>query len=196
MLIPLSSIQSPLREEPRGQEKLPGHLQRAGGICSHGWPHSSPGIPAGRALPPWPAWCRLLWRAGGWQPLSPENPWDPQWPRFRVPAGMLLPAVTAQGQEREGERSTKTTKQLKQLLQKSWIHCYLLIKDVNLEDLCFSKACILCCAGNLWHAVLSISYSIREAFAAKAPFFLDMSLYQLFTPSVLLKDSLDLLPHL
>lgn len=86
---------------------------------------------------------------------------------------------------RAGERGRQVNR--KQLLQKTWIPCYLLITDVNLEKLCCSKACILCCA--FWHATLSITCSINESFAAKAPFFLDTSFYQLFPPSILLKGS-------
>lgn len=82
---------------------------------------------------------------------------------------------------RAGERGRQVN--IKQLLQKNWIHCYLLIKDVDLENLCFSRACILCCAGDFWHGTLSISCSINESFAAKAPFLThhSVSVYSIHT---------------
>lgn len=83
---------------------------------------------------------------------------------------MLLPAVTAQGEEREretGQHKTSAARKVESLLS---------FDQVFTWRICVSSWHIFAAEQVSADMLLSVSCSLSETYAAKAPFFLDTSL--------------------
>lgn len=70
--------------------------QRGADTCFHGWLHSSPRSPEGRACLPCPGWCRHQWIAMGWPLQFPWTLWGPPAP--------ILPLLGGKSPQANGGR--------------------------------------------------------------------------------------------